>query len=242
MNENTIMQWSGIKVVIFDVDGTLYTQSRLRKKMMKALLAYYSVRPWKLNEMRILQHFRSEREKKHGYSGSNLENAQYEWCAEKGNYPISKIREVVEHWMFNFPNKYLLSCTYPGTSSFFKALKSKGFKIAIYSDYKADDKLKAMELSADLVVASTDPHIDRLKPDPRGLIYIAEKLGVKPEECLFIGDREELDGRCAVNAGMPYLILDRKPFDSFDFYAKLEKEISKQPSRIWDEPIIPQIS
>jgi phosphoglycolate phosphatase/putative hydrolase of the HAD superfamily len=226
MSPNSKVDWSAIKVVIFDVDGTLYTQSRLRKKMLVALLAYYAVRPWKVEEIMILQRFRAEREKRAGYAGGDLENAQYDWCIKKGGYSPAKVRRVIQQWMFTFPNPYLQKCTYPGTQSFFSKLKSKGIKVAIYSDYKAHDKLKAMGLEADLIVSSTDPEIDRLKPDPKGLLYIADKLQVSPHQCLFIGDRQEMDGECALKAGMPYLILDKKPFKLFDFYHQLEQTLS----------------
>lgn len=226
MDKNSPISWDTIKVVIFDVDGTLYTQSRLRKKMAYALLAHYSIRPWRLQDMMILRHFRAEREKRTGHAGDDLENAQYMWCAQKGNYSPARVKRVVNQWMFTFPNQYLAACMYPGTQSFFAKLKSLNIKIAIYSDYKAHDKLKAMELEADLIVSSTDPEIDRLKPDPKGLLHIANQLGVSPQECLFIGDRQELDGECAINADMPYLIVDKKPFDSFDFYQQLENTLT----------------
>jgi len=226
MTKESGVDWRRIKVVIFDVDGTLYTQSKLRKKMLFSLLAYYALRPWRLKEMLMLQHFRHEREKRPGYAGPDLENAQYLWCAERGNYDVAQIKKVVAQWIFNYPNRYLAGCTYPGTKSFFEALQQNNIKIAIYSDYKAHDKLKAMGLPADMVVSSTDPHIDRLKPDPRGLLYIAEQLKVAPQECLFIGDRPELDGECAIRANMPYLIVEKKPLNIFDFYTNLKQELT----------------
>jgi phosphoglycolate phosphatase/putative hydrolase of the HAD superfamily len=78
-----------------------------------------------------------------------------------------------------------------------------------------------MDLEADIIVSSTDPEIDRLKPDPKGLLFIAEKLNVSVDECLFIGDRPELDGACAIKANMPYLIVEKKPFEKFDFFKNL---------------------
>ncbi|WP_162055636.1 HAD family hydrolase [Pontibacter pamirensis] len=209
------------KVVIFDVDGTLYHQPKLRKRMLRALLAYYALRPWRVKEVLILHHFRAEREKRSGSACSSLEDGQYAWCAQKGNYPLDKVRQVVGYWMFRFPNQYLQACLYPGISTLFDTLRNHNIKIAIYSDYKAHDKLKAMNLQADLVVSSTDPEVDRLKPDPKGLLYITGKLQVDPSECLFIGDRQELDGESAIRANMPYLIVDRKPLGKFDFYQKM---------------------
>ena len=42
------------------------------------------------------------------------------------------------------------------------------------------------------------------------LLYVKNKLNVDIEECFFIGDRESTDGLCAKNAGMNYLIIDKK--------------------------------
>jgi len=226
MNEENVIDWSKIKVVIFDVDGTLYTQSKLRKKMLFSLLSYYALRPWRLQEMIILQRFRAEREKRTGNPCSNLEEAQYLWCADKGNFGIEKIKNVINRWIFEYPNQYLADCIYPGTKTFFETLKRYNKKIAVYSDYKAVDKMKAMGLYADVIVASTDTEIDRLKPDPTALHYIMKKLGVTSAECLFIGDRQELDGECAINANMSYLIVEKKPIEQFDFYKNLEKQIN----------------
>lgn len=212
-----------MKAVLFDVDGTLYEQSRLRRKMLFALLGYYARRPWRWQEMLVLQRFRAEREKRTGAAGGpDLENAQYTWCA---GYPPAQVRAVVQQWIFDHPNQYLADCVYPGVREFFAALRRHDIKIGIYSDYKAHEKLAAMGLTADVIVSSTDPEIDRFKPDPRGLLYLAQQLGVAPAECLFIGDRPELDGECAIQAHMPYRIVDKQPFDDFTFYRTLTTEL-----------------
>ena len=99
---------------------------------------------------------------------------------------------------------------YAGVADFINALKDRGIRTAIFSDYQADLKLAAMGLKADLVVAATDPRVDLFKPNPKGLIYIAQQFNVSVEECVFIGDRAELDGECARRAGMLYLEVTKK--------------------------------
>src|SRR5690606_10056812 len=123
MNDSPIISWEKVKVVIFDVDGTLYSQSALRKKMLFSLLSYYALRPWRLQEMLILQRFRSEREKRTGNPCSNLEDAQYQWCADRGNFNVGQVKKVVDYWMFHYPNQYLKESLYPGTKAFFTALQ-----------------------------------------------------------------------------------------------------------------------
>lgn len=212
------------KVVIFDVDGTLYSQQKLRRKMFFSLIRFYMFRPWRYADLLILHRFRQEREKRTGYVGADLEKAQYEWCANKLNASVDRIKEVVNHWIFQYPNPFLASCIYPGVRELFKKLREKNIKIAIYSDYKAIDKLAAMGLEADLVVSSTDKNIDTFKPDPKAINYIMNEFKVTSEECLFVGDREELDGKCASNAGISYLILNDK-CDPESFFANIPDRI-----------------
>ncbi|MBB6269870.1 HAD superfamily hydrolase (TIGR01549 family) [Pedobacter cryoconitis] len=218
-----MIDWENLKVLILDVDGTLYSQSRLRTKMLFALLKYYLVRPLQLKELLILYFFRSEREKRAGYCSNNLENEQYQWCAAKVSAPLKKIQAVVSKWMFEFPNPYLYDCRYPELYPFLQLVKKHQIKIAVYSDYKALDKLKELKIDADLVVASTDASINCLKPKPLALFYIMQKLEVRPEQCLYIGDREELDGACAASAKIRYLNINKRKAGSL--YTGLTKSL-----------------
>lgn len=186
----------------------------------------------------MLQQFRVQREKQIAYAGSNLEADQYEWVAQGNRYPVQQVRAVIDRWMFRHPLPYLQACRFPGVSEFFAALRAHGITIGIYSDYPAHDKLKALGLEADIIVSSTDSAINRLKPHPRGLLYIAQQLGLSPEQCLFIGDRPELDGACAEIAGMPYLIVEKQPFSDFTFYQTLIHQLHSTHLPVTYEPVI----
>lgn len=83
-----------------------------------------------------------------------------------------------------------------------------------------------MGFAADLAVGSTDPEVSQLKPDPKGLLYVIYQLGLSVEDCLFIGDRQEVGGGCALRANMACLTIDKKSFNQFDFYAKLIDDIT----------------
>ena len=209
------------KAVIFDVDGTLYRQRPLRQKMLLALLGHYARRPWRWRELQMLSRFRAEREKRPGAVGPDLENAQYTW----GGYPAAQVRPVVQRWIFDYPNQYLAACAYPGVADFFAALRRQGIKIGVYSDYPAQAKLAALGLTADVVVSSTDAAVDRLKPDPAGLLHAARQLGVAPADCLFIGDRPELDGECARRAQVPFLLVNQEPA-ALPFYQLLANQLA----------------
>lgn len=205
------INWNKLELIIFDVDGTLYNQSKLRKKMCLMLIAYYTIRPWKIKDLKILYHFRKERERKSGYQSINLTREQYEWCAQKVNTSLEDVKRVVDKWIFEFPNKYLKQFMYPGVQTFFLDLDKKNIRKAVFSDYESEKKLASMELTVDISVSSTDDNINAMKPLPKGIFHILTELNItNKSNCLFIGDRLELDGKSAKSAGIPFLIIDKK--------------------------------
>ncbi|GAA3950093.1 HAD family hydrolase [Pedobacter ginsengiterrae] len=217
---------NNIKLVIFDVDGTLYDQSKLRKKMLVELIRYYIFKPWRFKDLLIVYHFRKEREKKAGQQINNLQEEQFKWCAAKINAPLNRIKEVVDKWIFKFPIKYLKESAYPDVNYFFSKLKENGVLTAIYSDYDSKLKLDSMNLSANLLVSSTDENINAMKPLPDGLNYILAKLNIEDKgKCLFIGDRQELDGICAERAGIPFLLIDNDNAND-NFYKSLSNKLA----------------
>lgn len=183
----------------------------MRKIMAIKLISYYAIRPWKFKELYILYHFRLEREKRAGYEGTNLEEEQYNWCALKLNEEVTKVKEVVNRWIFNIPITYLKNCVYPGVNFCFDSLRRKGIKTAVYSDYNVTNKLLELGIETDFQVSSTDIRVNSFKPLPKALNIIVDELGItNRDNCLFIGDRLDLDGACAQNAGIPFLLINKK--------------------------------
>jgi len=210
--------------VVFDVDGTLYEQSPLRRKMAVELLAYCALRPWQAGLLRRLQTFRRQREALGEEEAADVRRLQYERPAVALGLDPEALRREVEEWMEHRPLRHLASCRVTGARRFFALLRAAGIRIAVLSDYPAAAKLEALDLDAGLVVSGTDPEIDRLKPRPEGLLAIVERLAVEPSRCLMIGDRDDRDGACARRAGVPYLL--RRPGEapvegSFSNYLEL---------------------
>lgn len=104
------------------------------------------------------------------------------------------------------PLSVLARYMYPGVDRVFSALRRRGKKICVFSDYPANAKLRVLSLDADLIVSSVDKEIDRLKPDPAGLLHILRITGTAPEACLMIGDRHDHDGLAAQRAGIRPLL------------------------------------
>lgn len=230
MNHNTTkIDWSMLKAVIFDVDGTLYDQRALHRCMFLALVAYYLAHPWCLSDLKILRDFRREREKNTFEVVPDLENAQYIWGAQANGVSPRRVYDVVQKWIFRIPLRYILCCKYAGVSEFFDNLHSRGIPTVIFSDYPAAEKIAALRLSACSIFCATDKKINRFKPDPKGLFVIAGTLGVSVEQCLLIGDRDDRDGDCARRAGMRYLIIERRCSgmdNRFQTYRQLNEQLN----------------
>jgi len=207
-NIETYLSGMHLKGIIFDVDGTLYNQKLLYLFMIFDFLLFFIRHPHKVKELKIVRDFRKSRENNHRERVEDLETMQYVWGSQVSNVSQERVREVIGKWLFERPLKYLRLCRRPGIKELFSFLQEKGILIGIFSDYPVLEKIKALDLSSNMEACATDKNINRLKPDPKGLWILSNKMEVPVENCLFIGDRDEKDGECARRAGMPYLILN----------------------------------
>jgi HAD superfamily hydrolase (TIGR01549 family) len=70
-------------------------------------------------------------------------------------------------------------------------------------------EIKKLDFSfADLVILSSE--VGLVKPDKRIFDLACKELGVKPEECVFVGDNPVMDFEGSKNAGMKPVLIDRK--------------------------------
>jgi beta-phosphoglucomutase len=91
---------------------------------------------------------------------------------------------------------------YPGVIDLLERLKAQGLKLAICSSSRnAQTVLDALDLSRyfDAVVGGND--IQNPKPDPEIFLTGAQRLGLKPEECIVFEDAES-GVEAALAAGM----------------------------------------
>jgi FMN phosphatase YigB (HAD superfamily) len=195
-----------MSAVIFDVDGTMYNQRLLKLYMMIEILRCSVSRPARMKDILILRRYRIQRERSAGRGLDDLEESLLSATAADCRSNVDKVRSVVGEWIHTRPLRHLLACRAPGLVEFLNALRSRGVAVAVFSDYPSLDKLRALGITVDTAVCSSDATVDRLKPDPRGLLVTCGRLGRSPAECLFIGDRDDRDGECARQAHMPYLI------------------------------------
>lgn len=216
------------EVYVFDLDGTLYDQPRLRIRMATRLLQYYLLHPFKLSELLMLQRFRSVKDKWNSDSSvqpkqdnNGLDEVDADVCryiSEKSGKDYKMLSAVIKRWIYDDPLTVLYDERDKKLIEDIDRLKAAGKKIVIFSDYPVKEKLAAIGLEVDAFYSSTDKEIGELKPSPKGIDIIISDFNVEKSKIVMIGDRMEKDGRAAENAGIDYVILPRKIKDrNIDF-------------------------
>jgi len=210
-----------IELVVFDVDGTLYPLQTMRKAMRNKLIRFYAFRPHKWKEVRILKQFRAQRKQWVGTAMDNLAEQQFEIVGLPLDISPKQVQEIVHDWMFERPLPLLKAIHHGEARTLIEELHTIGIHTAAFSDYPSEGKLQAMNIEVEQAVDATHTAINALKPHPKGLVWLCNYFQKKPENTLFIGDLDELDGECAKNAGVHYLRVPEKKGFGNQFYTNL---------------------
>jgi FMN phosphatase YigB (HAD superfamily) len=217
MNDSIKLDWLSVRAVLLDVDGTLYDQRRLRLKMIRTLGASLLTGQISYAEIRSLRIFRYNREYLAEAGQTGISETQYKPLPRDHLLEPSAMKELVRVWMIERPLAHLYACRFPGVLEFLSALSGVGIKIATVSDYPSVDKIAALGLDIPNAFAATDVNIDVLKPSPKPFLVASAALGIKPDQCLVIGDRLERDGYGARAAGMHFLIKTKRIKQEYEF-------------------------
>ena len=192
------------RLVVFDLDGTLYSKRHL---VLRMPLRY----PWDIPMM--LKERKTRASLKGCWVGNSKSMNKLFFSKMTENNSISSLE--AEEWFYNqyLPRMVKMLHRHYRVSDwvvpFINHCRSKGIKIVVLSDSQfTKEKLEAIGLSPDLfdwVISS--PEIGGLKPAPQLLRTVVEKMSVDMSECLVIGDREDTDGEMArANGAAFYLV------------------------------------
>jgi beta-phosphoglucomutase-like phosphatase (HAD superfamily) len=197
---------------LIDLDGTLYRAAPL-KLAMALELALFGL--GSLATVRAFRHAHEQlREELAADASMSFEPSplaeQMRRVAAATGRTTAQIEATIGSWMVERPARWLASFRRSSLVTEIRAHRAAGGRTAVVSDYPARRKLEALGLT-DLfdTVVSNGEHtsLKRLKPAPDGMLLAASELGVTPERCLVIGDRDDADGAAARAAGMAFRLI-----------------------------------
>lgn len=217
-----VIDWRNIHGVIFDMDGTLYRQGPVRLRMAIKLLIHALTKKQGWRDLQVLKHYRKNREALAESLAQNVSQIQFKATAQAYQMTEEQVAGIVHEWMDLKPLPAVKAARFENIDRIFEVLKARGVKIGVFSDYPVTEKLRALGLEADIQCCSTESDVDRLKPEPAGLIRTVEMLGLARGDCLMIGDRQERDGLCAESASVAFLLCK-----GADFYTHLIGDINR---------------
>lgn len=197
------------RTLIFDVDGTLYRQAPVRRGMALRLLAYSIRKPLAgVKTAAFLRRYRHAQERLRG-TGS-CRDQLHTACRDSG-VELKWGETCVRDWIEQRPLDLVAKAIYPGLANLLMRAAERRFKLAVVSDYPAQEKLRALGLDQYFrcVISPPDPRMARFKPDPGGILAVLRELKIDATEAVYIGDRPDVDAEAAKRAGVACIVVGR---------------------------------
>ena len=203
MNKSAGGKPTNIKVISWDVDGTLYDTKAMKACLVKLWLkALWRPSTWRdISAILASQKMIKKIHRNHGEYG-NLFSVEKRLLAEQAE----------KRWFYIVLKSVGLRTGIPEALDDFQ---QRGMRQIIVSDYRPDYKLEALGLVDVFENKFACENYHNLKPSPVVFDVVCEELGVLPAEILHIGDRLDTDGVAAKNAGCQFFHLaDSTIFDA----------------------------
>lgn len=207
-----------IKAVLFDFDETLQDRTQAFEKYMNAFFAEFCPQLTKeeleqrKSDMRISGNG--------GYVNQNGYKSREQWCEDlvaKWGWSDAPSGEfLANHYDVNFGDYNVI---FDDSPKLLIELKKRGYKVGVITNgpsYLQNHKMDTSSLRqyCDIVVVSGDVGVH--KPNPEIFRYTADKLGLKTQECIYVGDHPVNDIQGALDSGMKAIRMNYGWFKGVD--------------------------
>lgn len=168
-----------LKAVIFDMDGVLIDSEPDHLRIHEKMLGWLGIEPSSIDHSKYI-----------GVTTS------YKWTDIKLKYDLSySVQELVEINRRNYfeyiTTKDTIIEAIPGVCKLVENIHNAGLKLAVASSSPInviETVVKGIELDKYFDVLVTGDYVKKSKPNPDIFLYAAEKIKIKPENCLVVED------------------------------------------------------
>lgn len=190
----------GIKVIAFDIDGTLYPAYRLNVRIIGHFFSY----AWEFFHFGLIR-----RQLRRTAPLPNLFEYQARLLAQRLKVDSETAQKILDDMAYTGLAKYFKNIkTYEDVYETFVKLKEAGYRLALLSDFPPEQKGELWGLKPFCDKILSTEKIGALKPSKYPFGILAMELGVKPEEILYVGNSAKYDVLGAKNAGMKTAYLE----------------------------------
>lgn len=218
-----MLDFNKIKLVVFDIDGTLYPNFVMYLWMFPSFL---------LNPKLSIAFFKVRKE----IRKLDLEGCEYKDFYEKQAELIAPKIKSINSWAKKDIEKYLYKVwknsaaiikPLPNLKKFLNILKEKKIKIYALSDLPVENKLKYLGVEQYFEKSFCAESVGKLKPHKAPFEKLIKESGLKPDEILYIGNSFSKDIEGAKGAKLLTAYITNKPSSKSDFDFKNYKEFEK---------------
>ena len=217
---------SKIKAVFFDRDNTLTCKNEEAYKKYYELVESVSHKPFEMDRKRMFEVF--AKIKARGFNTNTYDNEvefykEYykqvliEECGSCDEEVAKQIFDVM--WLKD-------RVLFEDVVDTFKEIKSRGLKIGIISDttLSLQKTLEALDVGEYIDTYTSSKEVGVMKQEPEIYLKAIAKLGLTPEECVYVDDYdEEVVG--ALNLGFKAFRINRSNEDKREFDINSLKEV-----------------
>lgn len=221
-----------IKVVCFDIDGTLYPQWKMLFHMRSSFLLD-PILAFRFSKVRaLIRDLDDERE-----NLTDFRKAQAELVCGlyRKKFTVEKMEKRIENMLYKiWESSFRGLRPYWGVKPLLKMLQEKGVIVGALSDFPVQNKLRYMGLGNGLFsFALCTEECGYLKPHQKAFDYLIQNCGCDPSEILYVGNSYSKDVVGAKKAGMLSAHLTQKKVEdsiadlNFRDYSELSEKIKK---------------
>ncbi|MEM2192448.1 MAG: TIGR02253 family HAD-type hydrolase [Candidatus Hadarchaeales archaeon] len=209
----------GIKAVLFDLDETLMDAQAASRvahgRVIDKLMDFLAKRGDNVERKKIeaeLEKLEREKQVKRDYDRDRW----WQELVERVELKPLEDHQLKELTALYWDSYSEASEPFPDAEPLLDYLKKKGYRLGMVTDtdgtpgrkWARISHLSVMKYFETVIVAGEETPLP--KPDPQPFLIVASRLGVKPEECVMIGDKPYTDIRGAKNAGMKTIRVFRR--------------------------------